>query len=255
MTRRAVGLGLACLLLVVGESQVLRHVEAAVLKFLPFKKLASEQQRTGEFDSLVWEANTLAQVSFVSFVNRFPQFSPIIESEMMEVWDFLVTIAMVGVAAQASGKMSEPESLEELKSVLEEKWQGGGANGFDDYYEYTTLRTEKVGASWSGVSAMWVADNLRLHRKANASLKQNASELDFINRVGSFLRISYGSAEFGISHYLGIMALEAEKEMGIDLGFGTKGTKKDSSKKIEILLEIFESYARKTVEIIADHEK
>lgn len=207
----------------------------------------------GEFDHLVWEANTLAKVALVPFVNRFSQYGPIIESNLMEVWDRLMTIAMTGVAAHDRGILSDPVGLEEIKSALDKNWQGG-ANGFNDYYKYTTLRTEEVRASWSAVSARWVADNLRIHSKANAALKQNASELDFTNTLSAFMNMSFGSTEVGLSHYLGIMALEAEKEMGIDMGLGTKGTKKDSVNKLQILTEIFELFARKIVEMIADDD-
>jgi hypothetical protein len=161
---------------------------------------------------------------------------------------------MMGVAAHGMGTLSDAHARQELKKSLDEKWQGG-AEFFDDYYVYTVERTTKVGAPWSGVSAMWVADNLRLHSKANAELRRNASELDFINRLSAFMNISFGGTDAGFSHYLGVMAIEAEKEMGIDMGLGAEGAKKDSAKKLQLLAYIVESFARKTVELIADEEK
>lgn len=104
------------------------------------------------------------------------------------------------------------------------------------------------------MSAMWVADNLRLHSKATTALKRNATKLDFINRLSAFINISFGSTEAGFSHYFALMALDVEKNMGIDMGLGTKGTKKDSSKKISIIGDIFKSFAQKTVELIAEKE-
>lgn len=224
------------------------------MKLWLFKKTASQEQKTGTFDPLVWEANTLAKVSLVPFIDRFSLYRPIVESELMEVWDSIVTIAMAGVAAQAKGLLSDPSGRKELKKALDEKLYGG-AVGFDDYYEYTILRTKKTRAPWSSVSAKWVADNLRLHSKANAALKKNASELDFVNSLSAFMNMSFGSTEVGLSHFLGVMALDAERSMGIDLGLGTKGAKKDPVKKAVILAEIFELFARKTVEMIAEDRK
>jgi hypothetical protein len=165
-----------------------------------------------------------------------------------------MTIAMTGVAAQAKGILSDSQSRKELKRSLDNEWQRC-SEGFDDYYEYVVLRTEKFGVPWNGVSAMWVVDNLRLNSEVNAALKQNNGELDFINRISGFMSMAFGGIEGGFPHFLGIMSLKMEKEIGIDMGLGTKGTVKDSVKKVQILVEIFESYTRNAVELIASHEK
>ena len=220
------------------------------MKFWPLKKTASQGQTMGALDALVWEATILARVSLVPFIERFSLYRSIVESELEEEWDILVAIAMVGVAAQARGLLSNPSDIDELKKVLGGKWYRG-ADRFDDYYGYTILRTKKTGAPWSGVSAMWVADNLRLHSKANAALKKNASELDFVNSLSIFMNMSLVE----LPHTLGIMLLDAENSMGIDLGFGTKGAKKDPVKKALIFAEIIELFARKTVEMIAEDMK
>jgi hypothetical protein len=206
------------------------------------------------FEPLVWKSKNLATVSLVPFCDQFPEYRPIVESELMEVWDSLVTIAMTGVAARAMNLLSEPTDLIELKKALD-KELFAGAVGFDDYYEYTLFRTTQTGASWSGVSAMWVAQNLSLHSKANDALKNIPHPLNFINSLSLFMNVSFGSTEVGISHFLDVMVLEAEKSTGIDFGLGTKGGKKDTFKKVEILTELFEQYARKTVEMIADSIK
>lgn len=206
------------------------------------------------FESLVWKSRELAMVSLVPFCDHFPEYRPIAESELMEVWDSLVTIAMTGVATRAMNLLSEPTDLIELKEALD-KELFAGAVGFDDYYEYTLFRTTQTGASWSGVSAMWVAQNLSLHSKANDALKNILHQLDFINSLCLFMSVSFASNEVGISRLLDVMVLEAEKNTGIDFGLGTKGVKKDTFKKVEIIIELFEQYARKTVENIADSLK
>jgi hypothetical protein len=220
------------------------------MKFWPFNRRSSQKNREGEYDHIVWETNTLAKVSLMPIVNRFPDYGAIVDSNLVEVWDCLMTVAMTGVAVHAEGVLSDPQIQHEVKRALSNQWQID-AELFDDYYEYTKLRTEETKASWSGVAAMWVADNLRLHSKANAALKRNASKLDFVNRLSAFMNISFGSTEVGFSHYFAVMALDVEKDMGIDMGLGTQGTKKDSAKKIPILAHIFKSFAQETVELIA----
>jgi hypothetical protein len=152
-----------------------------------------------------------------------------------------MTIAMTGVAAHAMGILSNSQARHEIKMALNEKWQVG-SELFDDYYEYVVKRTSQTDASWSGVSSMWVADNLRLHDKANSVLRRNAGELGFINCLSTFMNISFGSTEVGLSHYLVMMASEVNKE-------------KDSNKKMSILADIFESFACQTLDFMADKQK
>lgn|GEM_PF-2082465 len=227
--------------------------------FWPFKRVASHCPKKEKFDHLVWETNTLAKVSLIPFVKNFPQYEPILESNLMEEWDRLLTIALTGVAAHVRNILSKPQSRGELKRSLDKWWRGGGDARFDDYMEYASIRTTNTGAPWAAVSAKWVADILRLHSKANEALKKNASRLDFINPLAAFMSMSFGRMDVGLPHYLSTMSLYVEKEKGIDMGLGTKGTKMNSVEKIQVIVWIFESWANKTVELIvefnADHDK
>jgi hypothetical protein len=152
-----------------------------------------------------------------------------------------MTIAMTGVAAYQKDILSDSKARDEIKRSLREKWQVGGEL-FDDYYEYVIQRTAKTDGPWSGVSAMWVADNLRLHDRANSALKHNAGNLSFINRLSIFMNISFGSTEVGLSHYLKMVTPEMVKA-------------KDTNEKMHVLSSIFESFACKTIDFIADKEK
>jgi hypothetical protein len=223
------------------------------MKFWPFKRDSSSKNREGEFDHIVWETNTLAKVSLMPIVNRFPDYGAIVDSNLVEVWDCLMTVAMTGVAAHAEGMLFNPQVQHDIKRALSKQWQIN-PDLFDDYYEYTEVRSKETKAPWCGLSAMWVADNLRLHDKATEALKRNSQKLDFINRLSAFMNVSFGSKEAGFSHYFGFMAIDIEKNMGIDMGLGTQGTKKDPSKKIPIIAHIFEFFAQNTVKLIAEKQ-
>jgi len=223
------------------------------MKFLPFNRMSSQNNKEGEFDHIVWGTNTLAKVSLMPIVNCFPDYGAIIDSNLVEVWDCLMTVVMTGVAIHAEGMLSDPQVRNEVKRALSKQWQID-AELFDDYYEYTRLRTKETRAPLCGVSAMWVSDNLRLNDKATTALKTNAKNLDFVNRLSTFMNVSFGSTDVGFPHYFGIMALDVEKNVGIDMGLGTQGTEKDSSKKMPIVAHIFESFAQKTVELIAEKQ-
>lgn len=223
------------------------------MKIWPFKRGNTKKSGVGEFDSLVWETNSLAKASLMPMVNCFPDYGPIIDSDLVEIWDCLMTIAMTSVAVNAKGVLSDAQIQNEVKNALSTQGQIDAAL-FDDYYEYTKQRTNETNASWCGVSAMWVADNLRLHEKATPTLKRNSQKLDFVNRLSAFINVSFGSTEVGFSQYFGFMALDVEKNIGIDMGIGTQGTKKDPSKKTPIIAHIFESFAQNTVKLIAEKQ-
>lgn len=73
-------------------------------------------------------------------VKRFLIYGPIIDSNLVELWDSLMTIAMTGVAVHAEGTLSNPQVQNDIKRALFEQWQID-AELFDDYYEYTKVRT------------------------------------------------------------------------------------------------------------------
>ena len=221
------------------------------MKLWPFNKILSRKNKEGEFDHIVWETNILAKVALMQFVKRFPDYGPIIDSNLVELWDSLMTIAMTGVAVHAEGSLSNHQVQSDIKRALSEQWRIH-ADLFDDYYEYTKVRTNETKAPWCGVTAMWVADNLRAHEKATEELKRNSEKLDFVNRLSAFINVSFGSTDAGFSHYFGFMALEVEKNMGINMGLGTQSTKNDPKKELPIIAHIFESFAQKTVELIAE---
>jgi len=74
----------------------------------------------------------------------FTQYEDVIESNLVDTWDYLLTIAMTGVAANTKGILTDAESRESLKYALGKKPKEGG-QVFDDYYDYTILRTREIG--------------------------------------------------------------------------------------------------------------
>ena len=195
----------------------------------------------GEFTLIVRQTHSLAMVALVSLVKRFPDYGPIIDSNLMRVWDCLMTIAMTGVAAHKRGSLSDSQVRAEIERALHEEWQVGGEL-FDDYYQYVMERTAHIDVPWSAVSAMWVADNLRLHERANSALRQNAADLSFVNRLSIFMNIACGNTELGLSHYLAIMSAEVDKG-------------KDAIERVHLLAYIYKTYASKAVEFLADGGK
>ena len=206
---------------------------------------STEKKRSGKYDSLVWEANKLAIVSLPPFVESFPQYESIVDANLIEEWDRHMTIALTGVAAHSKNILSSPVDREELKSSLDE-WLEEGSDDFDNYYEYVSLQTSSYKASWASVSAVWVTSLLA------SVLKGSINRVEFANPIAAFLNISFGKPDAGLSRYLRTMALEVEQDLGIDMGLGTDGTKTDTDRKMIILAELFNSYARLTVELIKE---
>ena len=64
-------------------------------------------------------------------------YGAIIDSNLVEVWDCLMTVAMTGVAIHAEGMLSDSQVRNEVKRALSKQWQID-TELFDDYYEYET---------------------------------------------------------------------------------------------------------------------
>ena len=88
------------------------------MRFWPFRKKTAHKPRVGEFTPLVRETNALAMVALMPLVKRFPDYGPIVDSNLIKVWDCLMTIAMTGVAAHKKGILSDSQARDEIKRSL-----------------------------------------------------------------------------------------------------------------------------------------
>jgi hypothetical protein len=216
--------------------------EEGKMGFWPFKKreVRERSDELGPLDYTVHEAEVLAMAALAPLLKTFPTFRPVIESNLEEVWDLLVGIAMAGVALHTRGVLSNPAVREELKEALVASF-GIGSGLLDDYYEYADLRTRETTLPWSGVSAMWVADSFRLHPGANDALRASASTLDFVNPLASFISLSFGSMGAGVSDFVDRALREIEKREGSDM-----------AGKLSVRAIVHETYVAKVVELVRE---
>lgn len=212
--------------------------------FWPFKKrVAREPSDMGPLDYIVHEAKVLAMGALAPFIKTFPAFRPIIESDLTDAWDLLTGVAMAGVALHTRGVLSDPAAREELKKALVASF-GTGSDLLDDYYQYVDLRTRETTLPWSGVSAMWVADCMRLHPGANDALRASASTLDFVNPLAGFINISFGSMEDGVADFMDRTFREIEKSEGSDV-----------AGKLSVRAMLYETYAEKVVTLLREQSE
>lgn len=225
---------------------------------LPFQKdnvLGTDMNTDkNEYERLVWQSNLLAKSALMPFVNQFPDYGPIIDSDLVEFWDALMTISMTGVALKTGGIFSDQQVQIETKKCMSEHFQIDVAL-IDDYHRYVQVQGPDRAVLWSTLSASWVAGHLRHHEKATAELVINSEKPRFMHRLSAFMNVSFGSTEAGFAQFFVSVAHEVETRLGISMGIGTDGAQKDFERKIPIFGYIFESFAQNIVETIAKKEK
>jgi len=192
-------------------------------------------------DELVWRCSTLAKTSYVPLMKRFQQFAPISdEADLLELWDDLVSIAMMGVYANSKELMSNDETRALVRSALERSINDGGTL-FDDYCNFVISSTVKIKVSWSAASAAWVArifKDYSDHRGANPNLKEAVDSLTFVNTLGPFMNIAFGPHENGFESFYYYMVESLPKDQ----------------KKIDNFHSIFKTYSESLVEIISERK-
>lgn len=205
-------------------------------------------------DALVWETNALTKSSLVPLSNEFPEFDDLTLPNSMNAWDILVTVAMTGVAAKTQGHLDNSASVKELRDEIGSAVKSGDIL-FDDYLNYSLAQSERVQAPWSAISAMWVVENLKHMPKISAELKAFLNDLKAVNILSSYMNMSYGTIEPGFTHFMNEMCLTIEKDTGVDMGFGTSGTTKDTQKKMVLLADVFDTFAKNTAKLIKEKIK
>ena len=133
-------------------------------------------------------------------MKRFPQFGPIADCYRLDLWDDVVSVAMMGVYAHSKKLLNETRTIDTVRSALQRNMENG-AIIFNDYYAFVTSSSAEIGIPWSAASAGWVARILRDSNKANQNLKAAMDNVDFVNLLSGFMNIAFGPHQFGFEKY------------------------------------------------------
>lgn len=137
-------------------------------------------------EMLINTANIYAISLFGKLINDYPELEVIVDSNLMEFWDFLITIACVGTAFReiADSALEEDQSgiCYAIKDKLNE-YKLDSYAALADMIEYVAKLTNSSVEIPDAIGA-WIWVNFEKHDNANLQLIELSSSLKFVRIVG-----------------------------------------------------------------------
>ena len=136
-------------------------------------------------DQLIKSAHIYAVSTYVSLLDKFPDIEAVADSNLLEFWDYLITIAGVGTVfmeiADTVPEKDQPGICYAFQKKLNE-WQSDSYHAMVDFINYVT-RVDS-GVEIPDAIGGWVWVNLEKHERSNQKLKELASSLKLVRVVG-----------------------------------------------------------------------
>lgn len=151
------------------------------------------KSRLKEADKLIQSARIYAVSTYFPLCDEFPEIKAVAESELLEFWDYLITIAGVGTAfmeiADTVPIIRQIGLTHAIKKQLED-WQEGSYFAMADFIQYAhNLISSDVEIPDAIGGWIWV--NLEKHDQANENLVELASSLRLVRVVGLPLLMTF----------------------------------------------------------------
>ncbi len=135
---------------------------------------------------LIKSANIYAITVYSPLSNEFPEVDAIIESDLLEFWDYLITIAGVGTAfMEIADSVPEREQFGLTHAIQKEldDWQKSAYYAMRDFVKYVAKLVDTEVEIPDAIGT-WIWVNLEKHDKSNVKLRELASSLKLVRAVG-----------------------------------------------------------------------
>lgn len=152
------------------------------------------KKRTDEKASfLIKSADAYSITMYIPMLKRFPEMASIAESGIVELWDYCVFIACVGVAfMEIVDSVNRNEQEELCYSIKRElnKWKPNSYDVMVNLLEYVRKLVNSdigIGDAIGG----WIFINLEKHEQANRELIEFSSSLKGVRPLGTLILTSF----------------------------------------------------------------
>ena len=144
-------------------------------------------------DQLIKSAHIYAVSTYVPLLDKFPEVKAVADSNLLEFWDYLITIAGVGTAfmeiADTVPEKDQPGVCYAIQKRLDE-WQSDSYHAMVDFLNYVKRLTDS-GIEIPNAIGGWIWINLGKHEQSNKKLKELASSLKLVRAVGLPILITF----------------------------------------------------------------
>lgn len=137
-------------------------------------------------DRLIKSAHIYAVSTYVPLLDKVPEVEAIADSNLLEFWDYLITIAGVGTAFMEIADTVSEKDQRGICYAIQKKlneWQSDSYHAMVDFVNYVSKSVDP-GAEIPDAIGSWIWVNLEKHEKSNQKLKELASSLKLVRVVG-----------------------------------------------------------------------
>ncbi|TRZ94698.1 MAG: hypothetical protein D4R82_03140 [Dehalococcoidia bacterium] len=144
-------------------------------------------------NELVEFARIYAIETYILMLEKYSELEALGNSNLLEFWDYLITIAGVGVAFMEIADTVPEEDQPGISYAIQKKlndWQSGSYDVMADFLSYYVNLTDS-GVEIPGAIGGWIWVNLEKHGQSNQKLRELASSLELARAVGLPILITF----------------------------------------------------------------
>ena len=137
-------------------------------------------------NALVQSARIFSIGTYFPMLDKHQEIVSIANSNLLEFWDYLITVASVGTAFMEMADTVPENELAGVAYAVQKElkgWHSESYNAMADFLKYTKALVNS-GVDISDAIGGWIWTNLEKHGQANFELKQLASSLKLVRAIG-----------------------------------------------------------------------
>lgn len=144
-------------------------------------------------DKLIGRAHIHAVTTYVPLLDKYPEIAAVADSNLLEFWDYLITIAGVGTAFMEIADTLPEKDRTGIAYAIQSKlneWRSDSYNVMVDFIYYVSKLVDS-GVEIPDAIGGWIWVNLEEHSQSNQRLKELASSSTLVRAVGSPILITF----------------------------------------------------------------
>jgi len=144
-------------------------------------------------EALVNSANIYAVGTYVHMLDKFPELEAIEDSNLLDLLDYLITIASVGAAFAEIADSITDKDQRGLTHAIKKKlndWESDSYKAMKNFLMYAHQLMDS-GVEIPDAIGGWIWVNLEKHPSANQNLKELASSLKLVRPVGLHIMTTF----------------------------------------------------------------
>jgi hypothetical protein len=145
-----------------------------------------------EADNLINSVHIYAVSTYNSMLNEFPEIVSVVDSNLLSLWEYLITIAGVGTAFMEIADTVSDKKQVGITYAIQKKLYDWHSESYEAMVNFINYTSKLVANDVEVPDAIggWIWINLEKHQQANQELIKLASSLKLVRPVGLSISIT-----------------------------------------------------------------